>query len=130
MGFSRGDWLVAFNPCCIGLGIQTSRLRNLHASFKLFQSLLYWIGYSNGFMRCASSSDIRFNPCCIGLGIQTIAQKPPGLFRDWFQSLLYWIGYSNPHHHDRCAALRLVSILVVLDWVFKRRARAHRGVRP
>ena len=61
---------LRFNPCCIGLGIQT-RSKN-----------------QNDFMLSG------FNPCCIGLGIQTMAD---GI-----------VGSELP-----------VSILVVLDWVFK-----------
>ena len=86
-----------------------------------FQSLLYWIGYSNAVGGVYNQlKGFCFNPCCIGLGIQTAemvavaycaswvsilvvldwvfklelntVQKPKN---NWFQSLLYWIGYSN-----------------------------------
>ena len=88
--------MLCFNPCCIGLGIQTrwqkpwtSLLCDVsilvvldwvfkqkdygyfRKSLKKFQSLLYWIGYSNE--------------------LQEICVERNTLF----QSLLYWIGYSN-----------------------------------
>ena len=114
----------SFNPCCIGLGIQTGR---------------------------GQATQEGFNPCCIGLGIQTLGIDPDTIHRykvsilvvlDWvfkqvdldadviralmFQSLLYWIGYSN-HRERRVVVVRMqVSILVVLDWVFKRAGIADR----
>ena len=113
-----------------------------------FQSLLYWIGYSNNTrLRKFAHQSIRFNPCCIGLGIQTwlffLAYLCPKnvsilVVLDWvfklavraergkggglFQSLLYWIGYSNKTLTITYKYKLLVSILVVLDWVFKRPA--------
>ena len=109
-----------FNPCCIGLGIQTlvdgcearradwvSILVVLDWVFKPyesggklynvleFQSLLYWIGYSNNQgIAVGPEPRLGFNPCCIGLGIQTPSAE----------------GHRRIHR---------VSILVVLDWVFK-----------
>ena len=136
---------VGFNPCCIGLGIQTPA-RWRHAAtgspvsilvvldwvFKPFpaldrtitidgfQSLLYWIGYSNPMSAdFADVSGSRFNPCCIGLGIQTAQAKWGAASGSLFQSLLYWIGYSNSSSVKASAHRCVVSILVVLDWVFK-----------
>ena len=123
---SLAVWLLlglslCFNPCCIGLGIQTLVgvtalpeapfvsilvvldwvFKPAHAVRKFavlfwFQSLLYWIGYSNwsGSNRRPSIHGC-FNPCCIGLGIQTPAQGKTADRPHRFQSLLYWIGYSN-----------------------------------
>ena len=134
-----------FNPCCIGLGIQTHcRAQSMAlsgivsilvvldwvfkpgTSFSIrptgfsFQSLLYWIGYSNHF----SSSLKRiawhsFNPCCIGLGIQTVCCRVRGgvVYEVSILVVLDWVfkPYELP---VQCVGL-LVSILVVLDWVFK-----------
>ena len=93
-----------------------------------FQSLLYWIGYSNApgvslgeyrnkvsilvvldwvfkpaGAREPDAAPDGFNPCCIGLGIQTfggVVETQPG---------------------------GGVSILVVLDWVFKPAQGSARG---
>ena len=71
-GVGINMFCVSFNPCCIGLGIQTRDAGKVSLAELLFQSLLYWIGYSNRqHMMEKSSSWIGFNPCCIGLGIQT-----------------------------------------------------------
>ena len=40
-----------FNPCCIGLGIQTELQEIYLERGEMFQSLLYWIGYSNILMQ-------------------------------------------------------------------------------
>ena len=85
-----------FNPCCIGLGIQTVCGGADWERPVKFQSLLYWIGYSNSRSPTVHADPMpSFNPCCIGLGIQT---------RNGWR---YWRN------------IRQVSILVVLDWVFK-----------
>ena len=134
-----------FNPCCIGLGIQTALDRAALSIHELFQSLLYWIGYSNLPGGGALLDGQRgFNPCCIGLGIQTFLFGALDELDMRFQSLLYWIGYSNSlrainretelagfnpcciglgiqtvRMQKRVMKLKAVSILVVLDWVFK-----------
>ena len=140
-------WAVSsFNPCCIGLGIQTPDLpllrdcrqyvsilvvldwvfklgscRTQQTAYCRFQSLLYWIGYSNGLARlCASAFVCRFQSLLYWIGysnaIATIVTITP---EERFQSLLYWIGYSNPQGFTIRRNGYRVSILVVLDWVFK-----------
>ena len=70
--------LDCFNPCCIGLGLQTREHTAYTQSVQLqFQSLLYWIRPSDHgevWSDC-STCTARFNPCCIGLGLQTLARN-------------------------------------------------------
>ena len=61
-----------FNPCCIGLGIQTMRLFGaLHAG-NCFNPCCIGLGIQTMRMVQSTCRPLkRFNPCCIGLGIQT-----------------------------------------------------------
>ena len=135
-----------FNPCCIGLGIQTCRFLVEYSSipvvsilvvldwvfkpsssaeestsFSLFQSLLYWIGYSNLVLAQRNQLHFRcFNPCCIGLGIQT-GQWPAASLLARNVSILVVLDWVFKRcGDDSQLAQGKVSILVVLDWVFKR----------
>ena len=111
--------MKSFNPCCIGLGIQTlfdlknsqtlffvSILVVLDWVFKrravsvrrftnvVFQSLLYWIGYSNKSLVLVVEAPMKsFNPCCIGLGIQTSsAVQPPASIASGFNPCCIGLG--------------------------------------
>ena len=172
-GWETADRLVrsSFNPCCIGLGIQTRRIRQhgciaqyvsilvvLDWVFKLssacqvhrhvnqvsilvvldwvfkplpafrvsgvmnaFQSLLYWIGYSNLQSAMTTFAHFWFQSLLYWIGYSNPAESHPSAEPGrQFQSLLYWIGYSNNRMAaGRRLATHRVSILVVLDWVFK-----------
>ena len=92
-----------FNPCCIGLGIQTLFRAADFPAASVFQSLLYWIGHSDS------------------AGV-TVGWKTLGMF----QSLLYWIGHSDKCPARCCSPMSDVSILVVLDWAFRPRFERRR----
>ena len=83
--------------------------------------VLDWVFKPNPLI-AAIACHTSFNPCCIGLGIQTSDTSGSALKGKLFQSLLYWIGYSNDFIHPLTLGTNGVSILVVLDWVFKREA--------
>ncbi len=85
--------MSGFNPCCIGLGLQTQYQGKPVVTFAMmFQSLLYWI----------RPSDAR-------------ADSRAMLYLALFQSLLYWIRPSDLEHDAYLKLYQLVSILVVLD---------------
>ena len=61
-----------------------------------FQSLLYWIGYSNELSECDKSLHYEVSILVVLDWVFKPGLPGPIAYNSlWFQSLLYWIGYSN-----------------------------------
>ena len=113
---------VCFNPCSVGLGIQTWQgIDNIKVNGIEFQSLFCWIrdsdtGYQHlpiikswSFNPCSvglgiqttpsggteSQFELCFNPCSVGLGIQTVFTTDIASGTAKFQSLFCWIRDSD-----------------------------------
>ena len=59
-----------------------------------------------------------FNPYFIGLPILIMKMKYNLGGFEMFQSLFYWITYSYPMHHYYFNNCTIVSILILLDYLF------------
>ena len=110
----------SFNPCCIGLGIQTRggtpvRMGNRPVSILV---VLDWV-FKPDAPITGGCGVICFNPCCIGLGIQTIANLRQLVDTASFNPCCIGLGIQTCVMDAAIWAGRVVSILVVLDWVFK-----------
>ena len=116
------EYYVGFNPCCIGLGIQTTM--TLHQVFRVVEVsilvVLDWV-FKHTTKMVDEKYYIGFNPCCIGLGIQTPPPPPPPSFvMPCFNPCCIGLGIQTSCRRHGSPAHAGVSILVVLDWVFKR----------
>ena len=108
---------IGFNPCCIGLGLQTGQFPHQYHQRQMFQSLLYWIRPSDASRSARPMSAIsRFNPCCIGLGLQTTCR---GLCNvpatKCFNPCCIGLGLQTSEFRTEFGRTGQVSILVVLD---------------
>ena len=109
-----------FNPCCGGLAASTNWGYAGNAGVLNFQSLLWWIGCVNlpslkvGAVQSGFQSLLWWIGC-VNNHARSFADTDHG-----FQSLLWWIGCVNLLGRLGLDAQRLVSILVVVDWLRQR----------
>ncbi len=135
---------ICFNPCCRGLGSKTAHFRSdchflavvsilvvvdwvqrlnhieiLHHRYRMFQSLLSWIGFKDTRSACARSGRSQVSILVVVDWVQRHGIGSRCCIRDTWVSILVvvdWVQRPRNRLHQAREAFG-VSILVVVDWV-------------